>query len=523
MNISQYIRSFSSVHKKYTKNHKKFLHFSLKRFVELRNERVDDLLSKEIRRSTKIESELFSLGLPKMLLCVDGRVLAKLVASLHEGGIRTPAADNIEFLPSMKGDSLFLSEGRLTQFIKERFSLYESMIFFLDSHLHCAARKASSIDICGHDLKDDGLLDDIVQKKKMADALVGYVEKTFGKKKKIFPIHTSFDPHTGFLFMGLEKEDVLEDSRIVCEGFTEGNLMALSEEKKILSTFLWAQKNGLLFDLFTSFVFELDYEKSYCQSTLQFWENVKKISLHALPRIVKELLAVFPNLSGKKLELRERSVFLLANAYTAFLLNHVKNGYSYAKHDESVIVITPGDRGPYVSFRSFTVDPVNANLSSVLKFIEGLIRSNRAERRCSREERGVIDTLFKENYEDFVQSPVPVFFFQKIEKAVSQAWIEKIEKVDWSDMPQLPWMYMSRKEFAVYLKKKLPGIPTALMNPLHLLRKNAQEIFRPGLPATQDFLLGKLCPIFALRSQEQRIIAIIPFLMRGYREDEHLS
>ena len=82
---------------------------------------------------------------------------------------------------------------------------------------------------------------------------------------------------------------------------------------------------------------------------------------------------------------------------------------------------------------------------------------------------------------------------------------------------------MSRKEFAVYLKKKLPGIPTALMNPLHLLRKNAQEIFRPGLPATQDFLLGKLCPIFALRSQEQRIIAILPFLMRGYREDEHLS
>ena len=86
-----------------------------------RNDRARDMLSEEVLESIQIEQRLLPCGLLRTMLCVDGRVLAKLVASLHGGAIRTPAADNAEFLPSSDEDRLFLSEGELARVLRGAF------------------------------------------------------------------------------------------------------------------------------------------------------------------------------------------------------------------------------------------------------------------------------------------------------------------------------------------------------------------------------------------------------------------
>lgn len=519
MNVQHYIEAFERIHGKRSDAEAALLAFSLENFVASRNDRAKDMLSGEVLESIEIEQRLLPCGLPRTMLCVDGRVLAKLVASLHGGAIRTPAADNAEFLPSAEGEQFFLSEGELARVLRDVFADRNMATWVLDSHLHCAARKAISTDIHGTTPSDDGLFDDVMRKRHMAQALQKFVQKNFGDQKRIVLIHTSFDPHSGYLFMGLEKERVINDAAVLREGFTEKVLSQLVDEGKILSTERWSQDGGILFDVFSKHTFEFDYETSYRTSTLLFWRNLETISEGALPLVEQEILRVFPELQDDSRVLRERAVLLIANAFTAFLLNRHAE-YPYSEHDESVVVVTSGDRGPYDRMRSFSVDPYNPNLSFVIKFVEGLIRNNRSAGRSSDVESKVIKKLFENTPGEYVRSAVPVFFFQKLEQTNSSESVRALNATDWSDIATLPWMDMSSEEFANFLKGKAPILSDGIVAKIEQLRKDAQALFQPGLSATDDLLSGRLLPVFALRSFEHEIIALFPFLAKGYREKE---
>lgn len=517
MNVKQYLDAFERTYGKRSDSERDILLFFLDNFVISRNDRARDLLSDEVLESVRIEQELFPCGLPRTMLCVDGRVLAKLVASLHGGAIRTPAADNAEFLPSAEGETLFLSDGKLMKTLRDAFSERDTITWILDSHLHCAARKQASTEIRGVTPADDGLCDDVVRKRKIAEAIWNFVRKTFDSEKRIILVHTSFDPHSGYLFMGLEKEEVMRDTRVLRDGFTESVLSALVKEGKVLSTEDWSRKGGMLFGIFSKYAFDLDYETSYRASTLQFWKNIKEISTELIPLIEKKVLCIFPDLFEDGNSLRERAVLLLANAYTAFLLNR-RAPYPYGEHDEGVAVVTSGDRGPYNRLRSFSIDPYNPNLSFVIKFVEGLIRNNRLAGRASDIEQEAIEKFFGEARDSYVRSAVPVFFFQKLERELSLDVIKKLGDAEWSDIAALPWMDMSCEEFQLFLKKKIPGVPEFVVEKIEKLREDARAIFRPGLSATDDLLAGRILPVFALRSSSHEIIALFPFLAKGYRE-----
>lgn len=519
MNMQRYIEAFEKVHGKRSDTEVSFLSSSLENFVVSRNDRAQDMLSEEVLESIQIEQRLLPCGLPRTMLCVDGRVLAKLVASLHGGAIRTPAADNAEFLPSSSGDTLFLSEGELARVLRDAFLDRPVVTLVLDSHLHCAARKALSTEIRGEVPSDDGLLDDIARKRKMAEALRRFVRKNFDSEKRLILIHTSFDPHSGYLFMGLEKENVVNDARVIRDGFTEEVLSYLVDEGKILSTERWSREGGMLFDVFSEHGFEFDYESEYRTSTLLFWRNLEEISKKALSFVNREVIRVFPELRDDSNVLRERSTLLLANAFTAFLLNR-RSEYPYSEHDESVVVVTSGDRGPYDRMRSFSVDPYNPNLSFVIKFVEGLIRNNRIAKRSSAVESKIIAELFSDSSKDYVLSAVPVFFFQKLEQPCSSEIARILGDTDWSDIATLPWMDMSPEDFRSYIERKVPQLSDDVKEKIELLRRDARAIFQPGLSATDDLLFGRLLPVFALRSFEHEIIALFPFLAKGYLEKE---
>lgn len=518
MNAQRYITSFERVYGKLSDAEASFLKFSLENFVMSRNDRARDILSDEISESIRIEQRLLACGLPRTMLCVDGRVLAKLVASLHGGAIRTPAADNAEFLPFAEGEGLFLSEGELARILRRAFFDREMVTWVLDSHLHCAARKTLSTEVRGSVPADDGLFDDIVRKRKIAEALRRFVRRDFNSQKQLILIHVSFDPHSGYLFMGLEKEDVVNDARVVRNGFTGEILSCLVDEGRILSTERWSREGGMLFEVFSKHVFNFDYESAYRESTILFWQNLEKISKEVSPLVEREIVRVFPELDGNKKVLRERSILLLANAFTAFLLNRRSEGYPYSEHDESVIVVTSGDRGPYDRMRSFSVDPYNPNLSFVVKFVEGLIRNNRSAGHSSAIESKTVADLFGVASKEYVMSAVPVFFFQKLEQEHPSEVIRTLGDTDWSDIAVLPWMDMPSEEFKTFLKGKIPTLPDDISEKIEQLREGARAIFQPGLSATDDLLSGRLLPVFALRSLDHEIVALFPFLAKGYRE-----
>ena len=84
--------------------------FKLTQFIFSRDHRIDEIKSKEVQEAIETKSELFPYGIPKLMLCVDGRVLSKLFAGLHGNALRTPAGDSEEFMPKRKSKGLFLKE-----------------------------------------------------------------------------------------------------------------------------------------------------------------------------------------------------------------------------------------------------------------------------------------------------------------------------------------------------------------------------------------------------------------------------
>lgn len=500
------------------------LYFKLWQFVYSREERATDSLCPEIKMVEQIERKFFPLGTPRLVLCVDGRVLSKLFAGLHEGAFRTPAGDNAEFVPYRDRDGIFLNRGTLSALLDKNLTERNTLVEVLDSHLHCAARKASEVERTGKEPADGGLYRDVLRKKGIGDALVRYVRSRYGDEKQLLVIQTSFDPLGGYCFMGLEKEECLIHPAVIQEGFTDEALQTLVAEGKIISTREFVENGSMLRDTFSEHHFVVNYETEYRESTRLFWEHIDAMAETCLPFIEEALMNVFPSLEKQEAydERRERATLLLANAYNAFLHNFDAQGqpkeYPYREHDESVVTVTYGDRGPYDRARSFSVDPNNPDLSYVVRFTAGLIRANRRAKRYSLTEAEALQACYGEKRDEYPQNPVPAFFFERLETLPDAGIVEALQQIDWSDVAALDWMNMTSSAFEDYLNEKVPNIPAVVARRIDSLRVRAAELFRPGYAATEDILDGRLVPVWTLSGPDRRTVALFPFLAKGYED-----
>lgn len=503
------------------------LYFKLRQFIYSRNHRLDEISSLEVQEAIATKTALFPYGVPRLLLCLDGRVLSKLFAGLHGNALRMPAGDSSEFRPCRQGRGLFLAEGQITEVINEVFKHQNKLCEIFDSHVGCAARKLAAEEKKGDVVLDKGLAEDVKRKKDMAEALQKYVERKYPGTKKVVVLQTSFDPHSGYMYMGLEKTECLDnDARVMREGYTEKVLATLVQEGSIFYAKELAEK--VFNDLFLKNYFIINYETDYIKSSLNFWNKIKAMSGEALPVIKEKLSSVFAvKLASlmkeeQEQELEQRAVLLFANAYNAFLHNHERDGspkiYAYEKHDESVVVATYSEKGPFDRARSFSLNPQNPDLSGDIYLAKGLIQGNRRDGRMSATEKEAVEVLYRGKKEDYVNNPIPVIFFERLEIQPDLTAVQRLQTADWSDLAEKNWFGMNEKEFDAYLEEKVPNIPLKVARKINELRQRAINLYKPGQKSTEALLDGRLVPVWTLTGPDRRTLAILPFITKGYGE-----
>ncbi len=492
--------------------------FKAAHFINLRNERAEDLLSPEVLESMNVKANYFPLGTPRFVICIDGRVLTKLIACFHGNSYHVPAGDTkIDFLPRKDGDGeLFLREGLLSSIINSTIKEQGFIHEVLDSHLHCAAGGLGANDRHCCEVADAGLWDDVKRKKEMKKAIIAY-----GKKKQvgahIFVTQMSFNPDDGYAFFGLEKKESLEIAKE--SGYTHQMIDFLVGENRVLSTKKIAEEDFK--ELFLEHYFDCDYPKKYNLSTKLFWKNFNSMSSQALPKLEKKVAHIL-ELSDEN-EIKQTAALILANAYNGFLHNHradsSRKEYPYASHKESVITVTISERGPFSGAESFFVHPDSPSISSEIKLGRSLIIGNRKKKMMSALEIEAVNQVFSGDYEKYAQAPILSFFFQRTYRELSEAEIEKLQTIDWSDIVEIDWYNMTNQDFSSdYLEKKWPGIPAAIAYTINRLRSQAIAIYEPNQSATEDFLAGRIIPIWAIAGPNRRIFGILPFVMNGYKE-----
>lgn len=494
-----------------------FLTEQMAAYLHTRNTRAVDVSSPEAQEAASIEAALYPKSPPRILNCVDGRVHPGLVAGMHSPPIRVPAGNSSEFLPMQDGSTLFLRQGMLARELNGWLSKTGRGFIVLDSHLYCAKREHDVRDEGGRDAQDGGLLRDVLRKREMSVALLNYV-LSHTPRTKLSCFQVSFNPETGFAYCGLERNEAIFDSQAQKFGFIQPVLERLASDGVILSTKLWVEKNEKLRALLEAHAFDLDYEKEFRQSTLMFWRNFAQMYQKLIGFAREKVRGICWDADEETVT--ERATFLLANAYTGFLLNKKEGGNPYKQHKESVIVVSSGDRGPYDQVHAFGVSPYHPDISGSIQFLRFQVLSNRRNRMTTPSEQHLAQRHFV-RISDYLACPVPVVFMEKLPVDIGKENEEAIRTLPWTEIVLDDWPYVSqgvfRDRLRFYLKDKgACDQMEVILECIDTLRLKAFEMVKPEMPAAADFIQGKILPLWILRSQNNEALALIPFFLLGY-------
>lgn len=514
---------------------RELLDFTFAHFLMSRDQRIEEILDPEVQETIRKKQQLFPLGTPFLMACMDGRIFSKIFAGLHGNAYRTPAGDSRQFVPRAEDGQLFLQENSVVASMMDAaFTSQDDLSEVLDSHMACAARLKEEMhrqctDDAG-DLPDGGLLQDVLRKRQMATAMREYVAGKYGDTKRVYPIQTSYDVHDGYLVMGLEQ--CADDARVtavqdpdsgVSTGFTSEILEALIAERKVISTrqlLIEELANGMRLDeLFAKIDpdFDLDYETNYIESTVRFWKNIEAMQEEALPAVRARVRETFPTLSGEEHEeeVGQRALLLLANAYTAYLL-HLKR-YPYDEHDESVIVVTYSEKGPFDRVRSFSIDTGNPDIDEHIELAAGLVRKNRAKGSMSTIEQEKTRALYPRQTE-LKKAPVPLVKFERLSRQPSKQLLDALQQVDWSGLAMTPWLTEQPQQFRSRLIELLGKQLTLeegddVLETIEELRQRAIRTYSGSLRS--DLFDGSIVPLFVLAGPDRKTIALLPFISSG--------
>lgn len=503
-----------------------FLQDFFPRFLEDRNNRADEVSSPEYRKIVELAHQQFPHK-PLWILCVDGRVMPVLAfgASANIGrSIRIPGGILREFVLSSTGELRLLAQSNFVQLLQRTLEKSKSgtVAVIFDSHIGCAARNAEEIAI-GKTPTDAGLLIDVLQKKHMGKATVRFVQQLYQDRKHIVPIQTSFDPRTGFLYMGLETKKALEYVFNNGRAYTEDMLRTLVDKEYIISTEQLATNQEIL-TTFSKYDFLLAWKSEYLKSAKQFWQAINELRGSLLPLFMKKLQQVYSYTDQESKEgLHERALLLLANTFSGYLQNryceddasldtvetsHKK--YGYGVHREEGVKISEGSHPPY-KISMFSVSILEEKgLPTNIELAVGLVRANRKETRI------LNDTKFFSDENTFTAAPVPIVMQELVsdDRLTETDW-EEVCGIDWSDLAIISWENMSDMEFNLYLEKK-GKITLPIANGIMRLRKNMALLLDPEQIISHHLVEHDEVILPVIADKQRRIRCVIPFIKLGF-------
>jgi hypothetical protein len=511
----------------------RFIRDFFPRFIEDQKQRADEIDSPEYQNALALAKAQFPHK-PHSVVCVDGRVLLFLIyggiADIDDS-IRVPGGMLREFIRGKDGHFLLRSGSNYAKLLEKAIEQSDDgcILQIFDSHIGCAARKAEEAGK-GKYPGDSGLLADVRHKRQMVEAAVRYVKDHYGTKKRIIPIQISFNPHTGYLFMGLETNRAY-DYAVEHEGeFNDEIIKQLVDYNLIISTEALVHEAAIR-KILEKYDFDLSWTEGYIKSATEFWKGVSQLKHELAPIIEEKLVAIYPSLRDTSREVQEelqsRMILIIANMYSGFLENkhpqiqdtahnHAVNqdqdhAYSYGVHEEEGVRVGEGGFPPY-KISMFGVFSLDSNtLPANIQLAASLVRGNRKDGRVKDRSGTFTDP------DEFAQAPIPVILREVTRDArlTKEEW-RSFENIDWSDLMDLEWDMMTEEEFENYIEAKAK-LPQSIANSLKRLRHRMMILYDPNQAIShnvtnQDFIV---LPVVSDRSR--RIWSVIPFVKLGYK------
>jgi hypothetical protein len=499
-----------------------FLNHMLKGILDERIARSAELQSPELQEATEIALSMFPEK-PAIIDCVDGRMPATIMFGLTLGmakGIRRPAGNvpgfyydhsDGESRLTLDPDSQFATLIRNDNGHKSTFEMY-------GSHLSCAAQQNEEV-AAGNNPPDGGLYRNVLLKNRKGDI----IKEELG----VDPIQYSFDPHNGFLYMGLEKENALRVAEANGNSFVppqdEHNhddyyqiLDELVGSGVIIST---KRLSELYASEFQEHSFDIDWAGKYKDTALSFWRNMKSMEDTVLPKIKELVMQTFGKTSPEDdKEIQMRAVALLSNSYNGWLQNR-QGPYPYDTHEEQCVVIDWKSKGPFKDYPALVIAPEQESIGASTFLAQSIARGNR--------KTGVKDRsgVYAEEPDEYLKAPVPVIYKEEIREFRSDnpVWNE-LRKIDWSSpvmhdgelraMSDV-WMRIPEEAFEEWLGNQLTDITHGDWDPIKTtfdrMRNNMIEttVYEPLKKLTNR---GGIVIVPLLVSSDRQPQTIVPFI-----------
>lgn len=478
--------------------------------------------------------------------CIDGRVLPVFVAGIiakFGGMIRIPAGDLTEI--KKRSGITELIEGsnfakRLDEAFKNRKTNKITQIF--DSHMYCAAREKDE-NVHSRYPTDHGLYADVKRKKEMAGATIKYIEKQ-NNGRTVSPIQLSFDPRSGYIYMGLETDGAMkeaekhgnvffdESEEAAKKGENFNLLKKMAHDGDILSTELLSKDPDVRTILDQHRLTEIDWENHYSRTAINFWGKIAKLQKTSLYTTLKiKLAAVYQkdiknSLSGiGRSEIEDRATIVLANLFGTYCLT--KGGakpFPHKEHKEQIGVASEGGYGPFPEIPSFAINIHDENnLSTNARLAYDIILSNRKKGNVPTREDAPVVIMVEHIIRTGTKDP--------IWKILNNADLQKQLRT----LPDIPyhgknWLDWSDAEFQNVLKSNFNIKDQKIAQELNELRLAMIALYKrvpnkSGDPL-KDESLFRLFPQFkaekdnrprlillpVLADQNRSVQAIIPFI-----------
>lgn len=481
-----------------------------------RNTRADTVDSPKYQEAVTIAQRLLPYQ-TAMEGCMDGRLFGPLVGLYgHIGDTLSVSGGMLhEFVRQQENQKLYLvanadfAEQLRKYFVKAKNNIVLELI---DSHLGCAAREAEEI-AKGKFPQDHGLLADVLQKKEMKQAMTAYVDNVYKGKKKIIAMQISLDPKNGFMYMGLATKPAI-DYALKHGGYTDEVLKYLTDKEMIISTEAIVSDPAIE-KIFKKYMTTIDLEKQYGVSAVVVWKAVDAMHTKLLPLLAPKLMKVHPQLKEKtkekQLEMQERAIILLINAFTGYLHKQLFPQYPFAQHNEEGISVAKGNNPPY-EVGLFGVASLDLeNLASNIELSASIVRTNRKTGRVV-DSDSIFNTL-----EGFIASPVGILMQVKVLDALSEKEWETIAHLNWEDLPDSNWETMNDREFFQYLEEKDEHIPVSVANALNKLRVRMAVLYDVNHELSSHTIDHDMIVLPALSDESYRLRCVIPFVKTGYR------
>lgn len=461
--------------------------------------------------------------------CIDGRVLPVFVAGIiakFGGMIRIPAGDLTEM--RKRSGVTDLVEGsnfanRLNQAFKNRKTNKITQIF--DSHLYCAAREK---DENAHKRfpADHGLYADVKRKKEMAGATIRYVEKQ-NNKRTVSPVQLSFDPHTGYIYMGLETDKSMkeaekhggvffDESKAATEKGENFNLLKkMSHDGDILSTELLSKDPDITTVLIQHRLTDIDWENHYSRTAVNFWDRIKKLQKTSVYTSLKiKLAAIYPEIAKSangKAEIEDRATIALANLFGTYCLTRGgTRPFPHEEHKEEIGVASEGGYGPFPEIPSFAINIHDEdNLAANAKLAYDIILSNRKKRNVPTREDAPVVIMVEHILRTGPKDP--------IWKALTDAELQKQLR----SLPDIPfhgknWLDWDDAEFHNVLKSnfniKDPKITQELNKLRHAMIALYKRVPNKSGDPLKDESLFRLFPQFKAEKDHRPRLVLLPVL-----------